>query len=147
MWSDIQDKYLHDIKLHTRHSNGALWAKQIIKLIWQQFFFLWTQRNETCPGKNKQGIKEHQQEILLPKVEALYMLKDRLLARERNLMLSNPIEVSQFVNNHYAQYFDQWLCIWQSYFRQGVITATRRAIENTSLITSDNHGQSWHFHA
>eukprot|EP00957_Ditylum_brightwellii_P088888 6768608-Ditylum_brightwellii.AAC.1 len=38
MWSDIQDKYLKDIKLHTMCSNGASWAKQVIKLIWQQFF-------------------------------------------------------------------------------------------------------------
>eukprot|EP00957_Ditylum_brightwellii_P095742 7294587-Ditylum_brightwellii.AAC.1 len=28
MWSDIQDKYLCSIKLHTRCSNGASWAKQ-----------------------------------------------------------------------------------------------------------------------
>eukprot|EP00957_Ditylum_brightwellii_P115249 8788898-Ditylum_brightwellii.AAC.1 len=69
MWSDIQYKYLRSIKLHTRHSNSASWAKQ-----------------------NEQGIKEHQQEILLAKVEALYMLKDRLLAIDRNLMLSTPIE-------------------------------------------------------
>eukprot|EP00957_Ditylum_brightwellii_P138644 10567318-Ditylum_brightwellii.AAC.2 len=82
-----------------------------MKLIWQQFFILCTQRNETCSGKNEQGIKEHQHEILLAKVEALYMLKDRLLARDRNLMFSNPVEVSQFVSNHHAQYLDQWLCI------------------------------------
>eukprot|EP00957_Ditylum_brightwellii_P126638 9652727-Ditylum_brightwellii.AAC.1 len=88
-----------------------------------------------CHGKNKQDIKEHQQEILLAKVEALYMLKDRLLARDRNLMFSMPIEVSQFVNNHNTQYLDQWLHIWQPYFRQGVITATRIAIENTSLVS------------
>eukprot|EP00957_Ditylum_brightwellii_P007407 560868-Ditylum_brightwellii.AAC.1 len=70
MWSDIQDKYLQDIKLHTRCSNGASWAKHVIKLIWQQFFILWTQQNETYHGKNEQGIKEHQWEILLAKVEA-----------------------------------------------------------------------------
>eukprot|EP00957_Ditylum_brightwellii_P126875 9671424-Ditylum_brightwellii.AAC.1 len=51
-------------------------------------------------------------------------------------MFSNPIEISQFVNSHHTQYLDQWIRIWQSYFRRGVITATRRAIENTSLITS-----------
>eukprot|EP00957_Ditylum_brightwellii_P144758 11026448-Ditylum_brightwellii.AAC.1 len=28
MWSDIQDQYLRDIKLHTQCSNGASWAKQ-----------------------------------------------------------------------------------------------------------------------
>eukprot|EP00957_Ditylum_brightwellii_P102511 7812466-Ditylum_brightwellii.AAC.1 len=89
-----------------------------------------------CHGKNKQGIKEHQWEILLVKVEVLYMLKDRLLARDRNLMFSMPIEVSQFVNNHHTQYLDQWIHIWQPYFRQGLLTATRRAIESTSLITS-----------
>eukprot|EP00957_Ditylum_brightwellii_P033939 2570835-Ditylum_brightwellii.AAC.1 len=118
MWSDIQDKYLRDIKLHTRHSNVASWAKDVIKLIWQQFFISWTQYNEKCHGKNIQSIKEHQREILLTKVEALYMLKDRLLARDRNLMLSTPLEVSQFVNNHNTQYLDQWICIWQPYFRQ-----------------------------
>eukprot|EP00957_Ditylum_brightwellii_P185557 14127299-Ditylum_brightwellii.AAC.1 len=32
MWSDIQDQYLRDIKLHTCRSNGASWAKQVIKL-------------------------------------------------------------------------------------------------------------------
>eukprot|EP00957_Ditylum_brightwellii_P007578 574014-Ditylum_brightwellii.AAC.1 len=69
-WSDIQDQYLRDIKLHTQCSNGASWAKKIIKLIWQQFFILWTQCNEKCHGKNGNGIKEHQQEILLAKVEA-----------------------------------------------------------------------------
>eukprot|EP00957_Ditylum_brightwellii_P200406 15278204-Ditylum_brightwellii.AAC.1 len=64
-----------------------------------------------CHGKNEQGIKEHQQEILLAKVKVLYMLKDMLLARDKNLMLSMPTEVSQFVNNHHAQYLDQWLHI------------------------------------
>eukprot|EP00957_Ditylum_brightwellii_P158253 12045992-Ditylum_brightwellii.AAC.1 len=121
MWSDIQDKYLQDFKLHTRCSNGASWANHC---------------NEMCRGKNKKSIKEHQQESLLTKVEVLYMLKDRLLARDRNLMFSTLIEVSQFVNNHHTQYFDQWLCIWQPYFRQVIITETRRAIENSSLITS-----------
>eukprot|EP00957_Ditylum_brightwellii_P128130 9772903-Ditylum_brightwellii.AAC.1 len=70
MWSEIQDKYLHGIKLHTRCPNGASWVKQVIKLIWQQFHILWTHCNETCHGKNRQGIKEHQREILLTKVEA-----------------------------------------------------------------------------
>eukprot|EP00957_Ditylum_brightwellii_P103068 7854494-Ditylum_brightwellii.AAC.1 len=111
-------------------------GKQVIKLIWQQFFILWTQHNEECHGKNEQGVKEHQHEILLAKVEALYMIKDRLLARDRNLMFSTPLEVSQFINNHSTQYLNQWLCIWQPYFRQGVITTTRRVIENTSLMTS-----------
>eukprot|EP00957_Ditylum_brightwellii_P175585 13368935-Ditylum_brightwellii.AAC.2 len=46
MWSDIQDQYLKDIKLHTQFSNGASWAKQVIKLMWQQFFILWAQHNE-----------------------------------------------------------------------------------------------------
>eukprot|EP00957_Ditylum_brightwellii_P004494 341632-Ditylum_brightwellii.AAC.1 len=70
MWLDIQDKYLRDIKLHTRHSNGASWGKHIIKLIWQYFFILWPQHNEKCHGKNEQGIKEHQCKTLLEKVKA-----------------------------------------------------------------------------
>eukprot|EP00957_Ditylum_brightwellii_P125884 9596067-Ditylum_brightwellii.AAC.1 len=92
MWSDIQDQYLRNIKLHTQCSNGASWAKEVIKLIQQQFFILWTQCNEKCHGKNDQGIKEYQQEILFVKVEALYMLKNRLLAKDKTLMFSLPLE-------------------------------------------------------
>eukprot|EP00957_Ditylum_brightwellii_P167794 12773133-Ditylum_brightwellii.AAC.1 len=92
MLSDLQDEYLRDIKFHTLHSNGASWAKQVIKLIWQQFLILWTQCNEMCHGKNNQGIKVHQQEILLAKVKALYMLKDRLLARDKSLMFLSQLE-------------------------------------------------------
>eukprot|EP00957_Ditylum_brightwellii_P178389 13587666-Ditylum_brightwellii.AAC.1 len=54
MWSDLQDEYLIDIKLHTQCLNGAFWAKQVIKLIWQQFFILWTQRNKMSHSKNNQ---------------------------------------------------------------------------------------------
>eukprot|EP00957_Ditylum_brightwellii_P018297 1378130-Ditylum_brightwellii.AAC.1 len=39
MLSDLQDEYLRDIKLHPQHSNGASWAKQVIKLIWQKNSF------------------------------------------------------------------------------------------------------------
>eukprot|EP00957_Ditylum_brightwellii_P105303 8027532-Ditylum_brightwellii.AAC.1 len=52
MWSDLQDKYLRDIKFHTQHSNGASYTNQVIKLIWQQFFILWTQCNKMSHGKN-----------------------------------------------------------------------------------------------
>eukprot|EP00957_Ditylum_brightwellii_P176573 13448027-Ditylum_brightwellii.AAC.1 len=90
-------------------------------------------------NKNDQGIKEHQHKILLAKVEALYMLKDRHLARDKNLMLLSLLEISQFVDNHNTQYLDQQLHIWQPIFRQGVITETRRAVENLSLITSYSH--------
>eukprot|EP00957_Ditylum_brightwellii_P190012 14465638-Ditylum_brightwellii.AAC.1 len=38
MWSDLQDEYLRGIKLHAQHLNEASWAKQVIKLIWQQYF-------------------------------------------------------------------------------------------------------------
>eukprot|EP00957_Ditylum_brightwellii_P186795 14223127-Ditylum_brightwellii.AAC.1 len=58
-------------------------AKQVIKLIWQQFFILWTQCNKMSHGKNNQGLKEHQQGTLLARVEALYMLKDKLLAQDK----------------------------------------------------------------
>ena len=58
-------------------------------------------------GKNNQGIKEHQREILLAKVEALYLLKGRLLAREKSLMCLSHSDVKQFVESHDTQYLDQ----------------------------------------
>eukprot|EP00957_Ditylum_brightwellii_P176911 13475708-Ditylum_brightwellii.AAC.1 len=91
MWSDIQDQYLRDIELYTQCSNGSPWAKQVIKLIWQHFFILWTQYNEIRHGKNNQGIRVYQREILLANCEALYMLKDRLLARGKNLIFLLPL--------------------------------------------------------
>eukprot|EP00957_Ditylum_brightwellii_P008009 607669-Ditylum_brightwellii.AAC.1 len=30
MWSDLQDKYLQDIKLHTQYLNGASWANKLL---------------------------------------------------------------------------------------------------------------------
>eukprot|EP00957_Ditylum_brightwellii_P137162 10457686-Ditylum_brightwellii.AAC.1 len=39
MWASLQDEYLYDSKFCTRRLNGAMWAKQVIKLIWQQFLF------------------------------------------------------------------------------------------------------------
>eukprot|EP00957_Ditylum_brightwellii_P007789 589769-Ditylum_brightwellii.AAC.1 len=48
-------------------------------------------------GKNNQGIKEHQQEIVLAKGEVLYMLKDRLLVRDKYLTFLSHSEVKQLV--------------------------------------------------
>eukprot|EP00957_Ditylum_brightwellii_P084556 6429878-Ditylum_brightwellii.AAC.1 len=128
-WAQIQDEYLHDVKLHTPRINGTTWAKQAIKLIWQQFFLLWTQQNELCHDKDKCGVKEHQHKIQLAKVEALYLLKDWLLARDKRLMFTSQTDVKLFINTHSAQYIDQWLLIWQPYFCHDIHTATKKAVK------------------
>eukprot|EP00957_Ditylum_brightwellii_P035056 2657572-Ditylum_brightwellii.AAC.1 len=39
-WAQIQDEYMHNVKLRTPCLNRTTWAKQVIKLVWQQFFIL-----------------------------------------------------------------------------------------------------------
>eukprot|EP00957_Ditylum_brightwellii_P203621 15335490-Ditylum_brightwellii.AAC.1 len=88
-WATIQDEYLIDIKLKTRQLNGKTWATHILKIIWTRFFILWTLRNETKNMTDKGGHKVHRKEILSAKVEALYLLKSTLLARDQHLMFDS----------------------------------------------------------
>eukprot|EP00957_Ditylum_brightwellii_P123316 9402590-Ditylum_brightwellii.AAC.1 len=43
-WATIQDDYLSSIKLLTKRHNGSTWDTHTVKLIWTQFFMLWTTR-------------------------------------------------------------------------------------------------------
>ena len=69
-------------------------------------------------------------------MEALYLLKLKLLARDQWLMFSTKQEIQDFVNSHSPGYAKQWLHIWQPYFCKGVNKATRLATTNTHLLTS-----------
>ena len=108
----IQDEYLYTIKLKTSSLNRTTWATHLVKLIWSQFFKLWTLRNEQRNKPQDDGFKLHQKDILFAKVEALYLLKSKLLARDQRLMFSSCDEINTFLDTHTPSYVEQWLTIW-----------------------------------
>eukprot|EP00957_Ditylum_brightwellii_P060066 4561388-Ditylum_brightwellii.AAC.1 len=74
-------------------------------------------------------------EILQAKVEALFQLKDRLLARDREIMFQDKYEMEFFFQKKSPAYIKQWLNIWKLYFCQGVKLSVQHAIANLRPIT------------
>eukprot|EP00957_Ditylum_brightwellii_P054627 4139075-Ditylum_brightwellii.AAC.1 len=51
-------------------------------------------------------------------------------------MFNNQEEANTFVATHSLGYIEQWLKIWQSYFRKGINKATTQVAANTKLLMS-----------
>eukprot|EP00957_Ditylum_brightwellii_P185549 14126674-Ditylum_brightwellii.AAC.1 len=117
-------------------TNSKTWSMQIIKFVWCQFFILWQLQNKTVCGNKKDDFPLNQQEFLLEKVEALYLLKDKVLARDKALMFQSHNDAIEFVDKYKPMYIEQWLAVWQPYFKRGVDTVTARTTANTKLINS-----------
>ncbi len=53
-------------------------------------------------------------------MEALYQLKDRLLARDRDIMFQDRYKLEEFIKQTHIAYMKQWLNIWTPYFQKGI---------------------------
>eukprot|EP00957_Ditylum_brightwellii_P105001 8002960-Ditylum_brightwellii.AAC.1 len=79
--------------------------------------------NATCTHKT-----------LYAKVEALFQLKDKLLARYRENGFQDRYRLEQFLQRKSPAYIRKWLNIWQQYFRKGVKLSVQQAIANVRPI-------------
>ena len=57
-WAILQDDFLRDrqVALDPRHSAGEFWCIQILAVLWEQWTFLWTARNNSKSIMNKMSV-------------------------------------------------------------------------------------------
>ncbi|KAI2499414.1 hypothetical protein MHU86_15059 [Fragilaria crotonensis] len=111
---------------------GQRWQINLIKFIWNQWFLLWSSRNQDVHGADADTRRRIERDLVLNEIRQLHDAKHQMEPRVQELLPHN-------VSEHLAQPTQlnkNWLNIHGPTMRESIKRATALAIRGTRSIRS-----------
>ena len=114
--------------------NGGAWTAAMICELWEQWFLVWTTRNDAVHGYDQMTrltqIKIRNQQ----KLRAIYDKRDEMEPRVRDELLYSRVE--EHLEHHTHSSIQNWIAVYESTITQSIKRAAMRAIQGTRPIRS-----------
>jgi hypothetical protein len=134
-WGELQNEHLYRIRddLPTKNkASGQKWQGSIINVLWEQWYELWTSRNEDVHGKDAAARALAERREVKRKLTVIYDNRNQMEASYQEQLFPD-------IQMHLAQpvwVIQDWLKIRASGFVTSIRTAKTRAIQNVRSIRS-----------